>query len=140
MSYKVGSKSRKDRIAVRFLGHVHAVLSRAALQVREKHGVTQAQVARELGVDRSVITRLLAGAGNPTVRTIGELAGALGYRPELVLHEIESRPGANHVSHQARAVARGVVVSSPSAGTSGGKAAAYEYAPRAKTAESMVAR
>lgn len=96
MSYKFGATSRKDRIAARFLGQVHAMLSRAALQVREEQGLTQAQVARELGVDRATISRLLSGAGNPTVRTIGELAGALGYRPELVLHKVEPRPGANH--------------------------------------------
>lgn len=96
MSYKFGATSRKDRIAARFLGQVHAMLSRAALEVREEQGVTQAQVARELGVDRATISRLLSGGGNPTVRTIGELAGVLGYRPELVLHKVERRPGANH--------------------------------------------
>lgn len=143
MSYKFGSKTRKDRIAARFVGHVHAVLSRAALEVREEQGVTQAQVARELGVDRSFITRLLSGAGNPTVRTIGELAGALGYRPELVLHKVDVRPGANHGAFQVKAVTAAggatVVFSPRQSSASGGNATAYVHSPKATPAESVAA-
>jgi DNA-binding phage protein len=143
MSYRFGSKSRKDRIAARFVSHVHAVLSRAALETRKEQGVTQAQVARELGVDRSFITRLLSGAGNPTVRTIGELAGALGYRPELVLHKVDIRPGTNHVNREVKAVSGAggatVVVSSPQSGASAGNVTAYEHSPKARTAELVAA-
>lgn len=95
-SFSFGPEKRKDRIAARFLGQVHAVLTRAAVESRAERGVTQASVARELGIDRATISRLLSGAGNPTVRTIGELAGALGYRPELVLHKVQAGAGANH--------------------------------------------
>jgi DNA-binding phage protein len=95
-SFSFGPENRKDRIAARFIAQVHAVLARAAVEARKERGVTQAGVARELGVDRATISRLLAGGGNPTVRTIGELAGALGYRPELVLHKMQPAAGGNH--------------------------------------------
>jgi DNA-binding phage protein len=94
-SFSFGPENRKDRIAARFMAQVHAVLAWAAMDARAKRGVTQASVARDLGVDRATISRLLAGGGNPTIRTIGELAGAMGYRPELVLHKIQPAAGAN---------------------------------------------
>jgi len=95
MSFKVGSANRKDRIAGRFISQVHAVLARSAIEAKQETGRTMADVANELGIHRSVISRILAGGGNPTVRTIGELAGVLGYRPELVLHKVQTSVGAN---------------------------------------------
>jgi transcriptional regulator with XRE-family HTH domain len=89
VSYKLGPTSRKDRIAARFLSQVHAVLSNAALTAPEEGEVPQEQAARDLEVDQATISWILSGTGNPTARTIGELAGALGYRPELVLHKVE---------------------------------------------------
>jgi len=75
--------------AARFLSQAHAVLSNAALTAREEGEVTQEQIARDLEVDQAALSWLLSGAGNPTLRTVGELAGALGYRPELILHKVK---------------------------------------------------
>lgn len=94
MSFKI-SAPRKDRIASRFMAQVHAALSIAAEAAKKDDKVTQVKVARELGVDRSIISRILKGAGNPTIRTVGELSAALGYRPELVLKKITAIPGSN---------------------------------------------
>jgi len=52
-----------------------------ALQVidlREKHGLTQAQLAERCGIDQGDVSRIESGNGNPTVKTIGALARALG--------------------------------------------------------------
>lgn len=134
MSYKFGAQSRKDRISARFLSQVHAMVARAALEARKERGATQSQVAREMGVDRATISRLLSGAGNPTIRTIGELAGVMGYRPELVLHKIEQTHGANH---GLVVVKDGTtVVATPRNETAGGeKAAAFIYRRKPPTVE-----
>lgn len=94
MSYKK-TFPRKDRVAARFLAQVHAAIAQAAMTAKSQNGLTQLQVAQELGVDKSVVSRILKGAGNPTIRTIGELSAALGYRPELVLHKVDAKPGSN---------------------------------------------
>lgn len=135
MSYKFGPANRKDRIAARFLSQVHAVLSNAALTVRRERGVTQAQVARDLEVDRATISRLLSGAGNPTLRTIGELAGALGYRPELVLHKVTPRPGSNHTPVVPEGIT--VVAKQSNATTWRGMPTVYDGRARAQTNEAM---
>jgi transcriptional regulator with XRE-family HTH domain len=95
MSFKPGTTNRTDRIATRFIGQVHVVLGHAAVEVARRQRLTRADVAKILGVNKSVITRILSGKSNLTIKTIGELAGALGYRPELVLRSIERTKGTN---------------------------------------------
>lgn len=95
MSFKFVQK-KKDRIASRFLAQVHAVFANAAVEAKKETGLNQRQIAEELGVDKSSISRILSGAGNPTARTIGELASALGYVPELVLKKNVLPEKSNH--------------------------------------------
>lgn len=97
MSYKRVS-SRKDRIASRFLAQVHAEISNAAVSAKRENGINQKKVAEELQVDKSVVSRILKGLGNPTIRTIGELTAVLGYRPELVLHKVGGKSGSNSLT------------------------------------------
>lgn len=94
MSYKAAF-SRKDRIASRFLAQAHAAISKAAQEARDNDRITQVKISRELDVDKSTISRILKGVGNPTLRTVGELSAALGYRPELVLNKIAVATGSN---------------------------------------------
>lgn len=114
MSYKKVF-SRKDRIATRFLAQVHAAIAQAAVSAKHENKLTQKEVADELGVDKSVISRILKGVGNPTIRTVGELSAALGYRPELVLRKINSE-GGNH-SFTVRCRPDGIVVAHPANST-----------------------
>jgi len=97
MFYKKAS-SRKDRIASRFLAQVHAEISNAAISAKRESGINQKKVAEELQVDKSVVSRILKGLGNPTIRTIGELTAVLGYRPELVLHKVGEKSGSNSLT------------------------------------------
>jgi transcriptional regulator with XRE-family HTH domain len=53
-------------------------VQKAFAEEKAARNLTQAEIARALGVDRSVINRQLMGTENLTVRRIGELAWALG--------------------------------------------------------------
>mgnify|MGYP001592819906 CR=1 FL=1 len=49
-------------------------------KAREGRGLTQAEVARRARMRREVLSRLEAGRGNPTVRTVQRVLRAMGYR------------------------------------------------------------
>ncbi|MEE8585278.1 MAG: helix-turn-helix transcriptional regulator [Acidobacteriota bacterium] len=49
----------------------------------ERQGITKADLARRLGRSRGYITQILAGSRNFTLRTLAEVANALGYRVHL---------------------------------------------------------
>lgn len=47
--------------------------------------LTQAEIAARLEVDKAVVSRMLAGNANLTLRSFGELCWAMGVQPEIVL-------------------------------------------------------
>ena len=58
-----------------------------ALQVidlREKHGLTQTQLAERCGIDQADISRIERGATSPTTRTLQRIAEALDADVRLV--------------------------------------------------------
>lgn len=83
----------KRRAAVRFVGQVRRSLQRA---LAENPEINQAGIARALEVDRSVITKQLHGERDISLSRIGELAWAMGLKPELLLHKEEVKTGDNH--------------------------------------------
>lgn len=95
MSYEL-KIDPKQRAAGRFIGSVRKALISAALNEKEKNGITQQEIANRLGVNRSVINRLLRGQGNLTLRTVAEIASVLGYVPKLVLERRPEIEGSNH--------------------------------------------
>lgn len=95
MPFKIAI-SKKDRVAARFLSQVHSALSIAFLEAKKERKLTQRSLCESLDVDKAVVSRILAGGGNPTARTIAEFASVMGYRPELVLHRVEVKPETNH--------------------------------------------
>lgn len=60
------------------------------LEARKKAGLTQAELANRLGVDKGYISRIERGLTEPMVSTFYRLAAALGFRVDLVP---ERRPG-----------------------------------------------
>jgi transcriptional regulator with XRE-family HTH domain len=79
----------KDRVAGRFIGSVRKALLKAAITEKEHNGITQQSIAEKLGVNRSVINRLLRGDTNLTLRSVAEIAWALGFEPVFELHKIQ---------------------------------------------------
>lgn len=84
MSYEL-KIDPKSRAAGRFIGHVRKALVSAAIDEKKETGVNQNQIATRLGVNRSVINRLLRGEANLTLRSVAEIAWALGWEPVFSL-------------------------------------------------------
>ena len=68
-------------------GEVLAQAYNIAMQVvelREEHGLTQAQLAKQCGVNQADISRIERGATSPTARTLQRIADALNADVRLV--------------------------------------------------------
>jgi transcriptional regulator with XRE-family HTH domain len=66
---------------------VHGELERALAEEQAENGLTKAELARRLGVNRSVLTKRLNGALNMTFETLADMAWAMGrdvVAPKLV--------------------------------------------------------
>ena len=74
---------RRDR--ARFLGDSFAARNRAFQEEAEQSGLTKAEIAKRLGVHRSVITRRLSGQGNMTFETLHDMAWVMGRRVTIHL-------------------------------------------------------
>ena len=82
------------RAAARLIGDVHRSLLTAFGQ-KSDEGLTQSEIARMLGVHRSVINRELRGAKDMTIGRVGELAWAMGKKAVLTLEDVRAKPLAN---------------------------------------------
>ncbi|WP_316158739.1 MULTISPECIES: transcriptional regulator [unclassified Bradyrhizobium] len=84
-------------MAARFVGNVREEILLAFLEEMSERGLTKSDIANLLGVHRSVISRVLNGKAPLELRTIGQLAWALGRDPEFKLPKKKrrSRPS-NH--------------------------------------------
>lgn len=86
------------RAATRFIGSVRRALQKALVDEGKKSGLTQAEVARRIGVHRSIINRELRGVENLSLGRVAELAWAMGRKPTLELVETAAPSGANHIA------------------------------------------
>lgn len=73
----------KDRATGRFMSRVHRALAKAVSEAKENKGLTQQQIADAMGVDKSVVSRILSGESNLTLKTIGDISWVLGLKPEV---------------------------------------------------------
>jgi ribosome-binding protein aMBF1 (putative translation factor) len=81
--------ARRERLSLeaRELGELFAQAYGIAMQVierREKHGLTQAELAERCGIDQADISRIERGSTSPTARTLQRLAEALDADVRLV--------------------------------------------------------
>lgn len=54
------------------------------IELRERHGLTQAELAERCGIDQGDISRIERGATNPTTRTLQRIAAALDADVRLI--------------------------------------------------------
>ncbi len=88
-SYSEVTAGRRARLSpeTRHIGEILGQAYDIALQVielREKHGLTQAELAERCGIDQGDISRIERGATSPTARTLQRIAEALDAEVRLV--------------------------------------------------------
>jgi len=76
--------SLRRRTFSRLVGDIHQELARV---MTKKPSVTKAEIARRLGVDRSLVTRRLNGTSNMTLETLADLAWAMDQKIEIRLSD-----------------------------------------------------
>ena len=86
MSFRI-TISPKDQAAGSFVSRVRRGLQKALAEEAQKRGLTQSDLARAIGVNRSVISRELRGYKDLSLSRVAELAWALGRRPVFDLVE-----------------------------------------------------
>lgn len=83
------------RAAGRFISQVRRAIQKALAEEEARNGVRQADIARAIGVDRSVIHREIRGHRDLTLGRVAELAWALGRQPSFDLVAPEAGNGSN---------------------------------------------
>jgi hypothetical protein len=78
--FDIGERARK---VSRALGKLHSALQAAFIAEREARKLTQQAIATRLDVNRSVINRQLTGIENITVKSVVELAWAMGWETKI---------------------------------------------------------
>lgn len=83
------------RAAARFISGVRRELQEAFSEEKVKRGLNQSEIARMLGVHRTVVHRELRGQSDLTLGRVAELAYALGRIPGFSLDEVTITDGQN---------------------------------------------
>lgn len=83
------------RAAARFVTNVRRAIQKALAEENAKSGVTQSDLARAIGVHRSVINREIRGQKDLTLGRVAELAWAMGRKPFFELEKPIATVGSN---------------------------------------------
>jgi predicted XRE-type DNA-binding protein len=99
MTSSPNSLSSLDVSAARFVGDVRDELLLAYFEELTERKLKKSDIARLLGVHRSAVTRMLNGTSPLELRTIGQLAWALGRDAEFKLPRKKRRArGSNTIT------------------------------------------
>src|SRR4051812_45913100 len=83
------------RAAARFVGQVRRAIQKALAEEQKRRGLSQSDIARAIGVNRSVINRELKGFKDITLGRVAELAWAMGRAPSFNLDQRMVAEGQN---------------------------------------------
>jgi ribosome-binding protein aMBF1 (putative translation factor) len=67
------------------------VLASAVMDIRNRAGLTQAQLARKMGTTQPVVARLESGRTRPSMRTLDRLAEATGSRLRISFEPLDAK-------------------------------------------------
>jgi transcriptional regulator with XRE-family HTH domain len=90
----------RSRLAARFLRRTRSEIQKALLEEKAERKLSQADLARILGVDRSVVNRQLTGKGNLTLRSVADLAWALNRDIEIRFVKPDTEIGDNKANRE----------------------------------------
>ena len=76
--------SSQEGQAAELTTHGYLPIALHVIDLREKHGLTQAQLAERCGIDQGDISRIERGSTSPTARTLQRIAEALDADVRLV--------------------------------------------------------
>jgi transcriptional regulator with XRE-family HTH domain len=93
--FDIGSRARN---AGRFIGRVRSELLRALSAKKAQGRFSQQSLAHKLEVHRSLINRQLSGEANLTLRSLADLAWALGMEISFELREPVVETGKNQAT------------------------------------------
>ena len=83
------------RAAARFVTAVRRAIQKMYSEESNKRGLKQTDIARAIGVHRSVINRQLHGREDISLARVAELAWAMGRKAMIDFPEIKAAPGSN---------------------------------------------
>ena len=87
--------SPSRRAAAQYVNDVRRELQKAYVEAKNKTGITQSEIAREIGVHRSVISRQLRGREDISLGRVAEFAYVLGLEPHFELRAPNVPMGVN---------------------------------------------
>ena len=85
----------KERAAGRFVSRVRRAIQKALAEEHAKNGITQSDIARAFGVNRSVVSREIRGHRDISLSRVGEYAWVLNRIPQFGLQERTNAAGSN---------------------------------------------
>ncbi|HYB91384.1 MAG TPA: helix-turn-helix transcriptional regulator [Candidatus Binataceae bacterium] len=77
-------------------------VTEALSQAIEERGLTRSEVARRLGKTKGFVSQLLAGGRNLTLRTVADVADAIGISLEVQVRDPDIGKGANRLRRISR--------------------------------------
>jgi len=90
------SPTPSRRAAARFVNKVRRAIQKALAEEKKKGGISQSDVAREIGIHRSVISREINGYSDISLGRVAEIAHALGRVPKFELADPVKLPKQNY--------------------------------------------
>jgi len=90
----------KDLAAAKFLGDTRQGLVHAILEaVKNDPSLSRSAIAKKIGMDKGSLSKLLNGNINMTMRTLADIAWAIGRHPEVHLRSSEQRASSNQYEY-----------------------------------------
>lgn len=117
MSYQLKITPRQ-RKAGRFIATVRRQIQKAYSEEKDAGRVNQSELAKELGVSRSVVSRRLRGLQNLTIRSIADLAWALDREIIFELKRPSTRTGGNNIETATSGIGQEMRAGGPATRTS----------------------
>jgi len=88
-TYEETTAARRERLSPEAKAHRDLFeqaydIAMQVVELRERHGLTQAELAERTGIDQADISRIERGSTSPTARTLQRIADALDADLRLV--------------------------------------------------------